>query len=71
MKQWLLAQFRQKIINLRQLSGVKAIRGVLTTISFANIIDYWTKVISNIDWEIVKLIGNITKMKPFDINDKY
>ena len=40
MKQLLLTQFRQEIINLRQLSGVKAISGVLTTISFANIINY-------------------------------
>ena len=71
MKQGLLTQFRQEIINIRKLSGVKAIRGALTTISSENIINYWTRTISNIGWEIIKFTGNIKKIKLFDINDKY
>ena len=60
MKQELLTQFRQEI-NIRKLSGVKAIRGALTTISSENIINYWTRTISNIGWEIIKFTGNIAK----------
>ena len=68
MKRRLWMQSRQEIINLSKPSGVKAVREVLATFSSENIIKYWTKAISNINWELTKLICNISKNKSIGLH---
>ena len=62
MKRRLWMQSRQEIIGLNKPDGAKAIREVLATFSPHDIISYWAKAISNVSWELSKLMCSLTKM---------
>ena len=67
MKLRLWMQSRQEIINLSKPIGIMQLER-FTTFSSENIIKYWTKAISNIRWELTKLICNISKNKSIELH---
>ena len=58
---WMLS--RQEIICFSKPNGIRAIREALASFSAQDITCYWIKAIANMNWELVKLMSRLAKIK--------
>ena len=63
LKRRLWIQSKQEIIPFNKPNVIKAIRDALAKFSPHEIVSYWSKAISNINWELQKLINNLKNIK--------